>query len=73
VANYKLTMLGLITEMLTNVQDILTDKFTLQQLSNNDDDDSNSIGSRSKSPSTYFFSFSLWQNKLERLPLSKFI
>jgi hypothetical protein len=61
VANYKLTMLGLITEMLTNVQDILTDKFTLQQLSNNDDDDSNSIGSRSKSPSTFSFSLPLWK------------
>jgi len=28
VGNYKLTMLGLITEMMTNVQNILTDRLT---------------------------------------------
>ena len=28
VGNYKLTMLGLVTEMMTNVQNILTDKLT---------------------------------------------
>ena len=31
VANYKLTMIGLVTEMLTSVQNILTDSFTLDQ------------------------------------------
>ena len=31
MANYKLTMIGLVTEMLTSVQNILTDKFTLDQ------------------------------------------
>lgn len=38
-----MTMFNLVTEMVTSVQGILTDKLTLQQFSDGDDDD---VGAR---------------------------
>lgn len=39
MANYKVTMFNLFTEMVTSVQGILTDKMTLQQLGDDAKDD----------------------------------
>ena len=39
-----MTMFNLVTEMVTSVQGILTDKLTLQQFSDGDDDDD--VGAR---------------------------